>query len=103
MVDPVKKYVRKKMSPSSFINITTHNTLKIMVKFHYFTFVINKCTYYNCDVNFVLNGLVAVPTPGMPSLTFHCKFFIFELYSTWSSDSSRPCYCCTITITTNVL
>src|SRR6218665_1043255 len=36
----------------------------------------------------------------MPSLTFYCKFFISELCNTWSSDSSRPCYCywCTITI-----
>src|SRR6218665_3914567 len=34
-----------------------------------------------CDVHFVLNALVAVPTLCMPSLTFHCKFFISELYN----------------------
>src|SRR6218665_1062910 len=26
------------------------------------------------------------------SLILHWKFFISELYNTWSSDSSRPCY-----------
>src|SRR6218665_3747410 len=38
-----------------------------------------------CDVDFVLNTLVAAPTRCMPPLTFHCKFFISELYNTWST------------------